>query len=189
MSWYFLPHRSAKQSLGVTRPRILKWYCPFADQRFFPSGHRYCINVYTGCSHKCEYCYADSYEPDEAGCKKDFERGLLKDLADLDAYDVPAAPVHMSNSTDPFQPLELKVGQTKFALQQILKYRHRFTSVVLLTKNPAVAAKPEYQDILRNLIDLPVNHPAKSKFENANSPIQWAIDIKNSGGKVRSICI
>lgn len=170
LAWYFLPHKSSKKTLGVTRPRILKWYCPFADQRIFPSGHRYCINVYTGCSHNCQYCYADSYEPDEANCKKDFERGLLRDLADLETYDVPPAPVHLSNSTDPFQPLESKVGQTKFALQQIVEYRHRFASTVLLTKNPAIATQPEYLEILLALINLPSNHPAKARFEHANLP-------------------
>lgn len=45
---YFLPHSSKKDVLEVTRPRVVKWYCPFADQREFPSGHghRYFINVY-----------------------------------------------------------------------------------------------------------------------------------------------
>jgi hypothetical protein len=46
---YFLPHASEKDVLEVTLPRVIKWYCPFADQREFPSGHRYSINVYTGC--------------------------------------------------------------------------------------------------------------------------------------------
>jgi hypothetical protein len=37
---YFLPHKSQKEILGVTRPRVVKWYCPFADQKDFPTGHR-----------------------------------------------------------------------------------------------------------------------------------------------------
>jgi len=28
---YFLPHKSQKEILGVTRPRVIKWYCPFAQ--------------------------------------------------------------------------------------------------------------------------------------------------------------
>ena len=42
---YFLPHNSQKPVLGPTRPRVVKWYCPFAAQCDFPSGQRYCINV------------------------------------------------------------------------------------------------------------------------------------------------
>ena len=75
LALYFLPHGSKKDLLEVTRPRVLKWYCPFADQRTFPSGHRYCINVYTGCEHQCEYCYAAGYVAGEARCKSTFSGG------------------------------------------------------------------------------------------------------------------
>lgn len=170
LALYFLPHRSSKPIIGVTRPRILKWYCPFADQKQFPSGHRYCINVYVGCGHGCEYCYAAGYEPDEANCKKNFERDLLRDLEDLDKYHVPPAPVHLSNSTDPFQQLEKQSGQTLFALKQIQRCRRRFTSVVLLTKNPSIPANPQYLEILQQLNSLPHDHPGKQQFEKKNLP-------------------
>jgi len=170
LAWYFLPRRSNKSVVGVTRPRILKWYCPFADQKEFPTGHRYCINVYTGCDHACIYCYAASYEPDQANLKKNFERGLLRDMEDLDKYNVPPAPVHMSNSTDAFQPLEAHLCQTLFALKQILYYRHCFTSVVLLTKNPTIAAQPKYLEILQQLTSLPSDHPRKAQFDKQNIP-------------------
>ncbi len=170
LAWYFLPHRSGKPVVGVTRPRILKWYCPFADQQQFSSGHRYCINVYVGCGHGCEYCYAAGYEPDEPNCKKNFERHLLRDLEDLDNYNVPPAPVHLSNSTDPFQVLEKQTWQTLFTLKQILRCRRRFTSVVLLTKNPSIPAEPQYLEILQQLSSLPDDHPSKQPFEQKNLP-------------------
>jgi len=170
LAMYFLPHRSAKPVLGPTRPRVIKWYCPFADQAIFPSGHRYCVNVYTGCSHKCEYCYAAAYEPSQPGCKKDFERQLRRDLDDLDAFDVPPAPVHLSNSTDAFQPLEAKVGQTGVVLENLARHRHRFTTVTLLTKNPLLAAQPEYIKRLRALATLPDDHPRRRQFVDAKLP-------------------
>ncbi|MCL2118121.1 MAG: hypothetical protein FWH27_06795 [Planctomycetaceae bacterium] len=49
------------QPNSVTRPRVVKWYCPFADQAVFPSGVRDSINVYCGCEHGCHYCYVQGY--------------------------------------------------------------------------------------------------------------------------------
>ncbi|MBL7215941.1 MAG: hypothetical protein ISS71_09715 [Phycisphaerae bacterium] len=162
LALYFLPHRSAKPVLGPTRPRILKWYCPFACQKVFASGHRYCINVYTGCEHQCVYCYAAGYEPENANPKKSFEKLLCKDMEDLETFDVPPAPVHLSNSTDPFQPMEERFGHTKFALEQILQYRHRFTTVTVLTKNPLRAVQSDYVELFRKLAAAPAGqngHP------------------------------
>jgi DNA repair photolyase len=151
LAMYFLPHGSRKPLLCPTRPRIIKWYCPFASQQQFPSGHRYCINVYTGCSHACEYCYAAAYEPPTPDVKRDFARLLEKDLSDIENFDVPPAPVHLSNSTDPFQPLEETAGHTRLALRRILDHRGRFTSVVILTKNPKLAIELGCSDVFLKL--------------------------------------
>ena len=127
---YFLPHKSSKESLAPTRPRLIKWYCPFAGQATFPSGHRYCINTYTGCSHRCRYCYAAGYEPDEAGPKREFASLLAKDLA----------------------------------------HRRRFTTVTILTKNPGLAASPEYARLLAALGTAGGDHPAAAKWRTASAP-------------------
>jgi DNA repair photolyase len=167
---YFLPHKSQKEMLGVTRPRVVKWYCPFANQRDFPSGHRYCINVYAGCSHECKYCYAQGYEPDQARCKDDFKKKLLKDLSEIEEFNLPAAPVHLSNSTDPLQPIERQQKLTLYTLQQLLRYRQYFTSVVILTKNPSILLEPEYMAVLKKLVKLPEGHSHKSFFGNNFEP-------------------
>ncbi len=167
---YFLPHKSNKPIIGVTRPGVVKWYCPFADQKEFPSGHRYCINVYAGCSHGCKYCYAQGYEPNQAVCKNNFKKKLLKDLADIEEFNLPPAPVHLSNSTDAFQPLELRQKFALYTLQQLRQYRRYFTSVTILTKNPAALAEPEYLDALKGLLSLPAGHPRKDLFSDKAIP-------------------
>jgi DNA repair photolyase len=166
---YFLPHRSTRALLKPTRPRILKWYCPFADQETFPSGHRYCINVYTGCSHNCEYCYA-TYEPRAANAKQEFRKKLLRDIEDLEHFGVPPAPVHLSNSTDPFQPLEVKRQDTRFALERIRDSRMRFTTVTILTKNPTLAAEIGCLSLLKSLSELPREHTAYGKLGPGHLP-------------------
>jgi len=170
LAWYFLPHKSNKQVIGVTRPRVVKWFCPFADQKQFPSGHRYCINVYVGCSHRCKYCYAQSYEPNQAKCKDNFKTRLLKDLAEIEEFDLPAAPLHLSNSTDAFQPLELRQRLALYTLQQLRQYRRYFTSITILTKNPAVLAEPQYLKALKSLASLPIDHPRKDLFSGKTIP-------------------
>jgi len=170
LALYFLPHRSSRDVLTPTRPRVIKWYCPFAGQKVFPSGHRYCINIYTGCVHGCVYCYAMSYSPDHASCKHNFAHMVQQDAEDLERFDVPPAPVHLSNSTDPFQPLESIHHHAQFALQQILAYRHRFTTVTILTKNPLLAAQPPYVDLLEQLRELPRDHVRYTQFAATNQP-------------------
>ena len=175
---YFLPHKSQKDILSVTRPRVVKWYCPFADQKDFPSGHRYCINVYAGCSHKCKYCYAQGYEPNEAKCKDDFKNKLLKDLSEIEEFGLPPVPVHLSNSTDPLQPLEQQQKLTLYTLEHLLRYRRYFTSVVILTKNPSILLQPEYIAVLKDLSELSEEHPRKNFFdENSIPPLRVEVSI------------
>jgi DNA repair photolyase len=167
---YFLPHASEKELLEVTRPRVIKWYCPFADQREFPSGHRYCINVYTGCQHECQYCYATGYITAEPNCKNRFRHELCKDLEALEACDVPPAPVHLSNSTDPLQPLEQQHRHTLFVLERLAEHRKRFTTVTLLTKNPAVLMDDRYVQVLHRLSELPPDHTRRPWFDAHGCP-------------------
>lgn len=167
---YFLPHGSEKDVLEVTRPRVIKWYCPFADQREFPSGHRYCINVYIGCEHQCEYCYATGYIAAEPNCKNRFRQDLCKDLEAMEVCNVPPAPVHLSNSTDPLQPLEREHRHTLFVLEKLAEHRNRFTTVTLLTKNPAMLMDDRYAHALHRLNELPLDHPRRPWFDAQRCP-------------------
>jgi DNA repair photolyase len=170
LALYFLPHNSAKPFLEPTRPRVIKWYCPFACQSSFPSGPRYCINVFTGCAHKCAYCYAMSYSTTEPSGKRLFEQMIDRDIYDMERFDVPPVPVHLSNSTDPFQPLEASSGHAKYALTQILLHRKRFSSVRILTKNPLLPVALGYLDLFSKLVDLSPDHPASPTLRRSWFP-------------------
>ena len=100
-------------------------------------------------------------------CPRNFN---LKDLDALDAYDVPSAPVHISNSTDPLQPLELEHRHALYTLEKLAQRRHRFTTVTVLTKNPAILAEQEYIRVLRKLNQLPTDHPHRAWFEENGHP-------------------
>ncbi|MGL6194681.1 MAG: radical SAM protein [Thermoguttaceae bacterium] len=175
---YFLPHSSQKETLSITRPRVIKWYCPFADQALFPSGVRYCINVYTGCEHGCNYCYVQGYSGVKttdavAKCKDKFRRLLIKDLADIENYDVPCTPLHLSNSTDAFGPIENEFHNSLFTLEKILDFRHRFSTITILTKNPNCLLQPKYLNLLLALCEISESHPHYKFFQKYNLPPLW----------------
>ncbi len=71
----------------------------------------------------------------------------------LERFNVPPAPVHLSNSTDPFQTLEKDYGHTKLALEKILKHKKRVTTVTILTKNPLLAAQSGYIELFKALLE------------------------------------
>ena len=95
---------------------------------------------------------------------------IRKDMEDLERFNVPPAPVHMSNSTDLFQALEERNGQAKFALEQILSHRHRFNTVTILTKNPLLPVRLGYGELLRRLGELPSDHPQYERFRQTGQP-------------------
>jgi DNA repair photolyase len=92
------------------------------------------LNPYTGCPHGCLYCYASSYIPRFAECRLKVD--LLKCLAREAAKVKPGTLVALSNSSDPYPPLEKKLRLTRGCLQ-ILKERGLCVQVV--TKSHLVA--------------------------------------------------
>ena len=136
------------------KKRVINLYDPMANrQHKFPDGLRWCANIYVGCYHNCGYCYVNGYSQNNVGIsphpKKDFCNKALKDISDLKDFGVPAAPLHMSNSTDPLQAeLEENHQHTLFALKTALSLRDLFTSIVILTKNPEILLNDEYLQVI-----------------------------------------
>lgn len=135
------------------RNHIISLYDPFASRKDFPAGRRWCVNVYVGCAFYCKYCYIISYIKDayHPRVKKDFRILLQKDLEELNKLDIHPAPIHISNSTEPLQPLEKVHRNTLFLLQQLQKHHKRFSTITLLTKNPALLCSSEYMEVIRTL--------------------------------------
>ena len=92
------------------------------------------LNPYTGCPHGCIYCYASSYIPRFQECrpKVDLLRRLEKESAKIE----PDTLVAMSNSSDPYPPMEKELRLSRGCLQ-ILKRRDCRVQVV--TKSDFVA--------------------------------------------------
>jgi len=76
---------------------------------------KYTLNPYTGCQHKCIYCYASSYIPNffKIRIKPNILSKVKKDIPYLDKK----LHVSISNSSDPYPPIEKDYKITR----QILK--------------------------------------------------------------------
>ncbi len=94
---------------------------------------KYSFSPYTGCSHRCLYCYATSYiRAQESVPKKDLLHRLLRDLKKVDR----GLPISMANSSDPYPPIEASLGLTRRCLEVLLP---RGLKVMIITKSNAVA--------------------------------------------------
>ena len=92
--------------------------------------------------------------------------------------------MHLSNSTDAFQPLELQQRLALYTLKQLQQYRRYFTSITILTKNPAVLAEPQYLRALKSLGTLPADHRRKDLFNSKAIPalrVEVSLAFANEG--------
>ena len=111
------------------------------------------LNPYRGCEHGCIYCYArptHEYLGFSAGL--DFESKIMVKTSapellrvELESPRWQPQTLVMSGVTDPYQPIERKLGITRGCLQVLAKFRN---PVAIITKNRLVTRDV---DLLRNL--------------------------------------
>jgi DNA repair photolyase len=106
-------------------------------------GFKWTINPYRGCEHGCIYCYArPDHERLGMSCGLDFETQIFakpeapalleKELARPSWH---GEPIVMAGVTDPYQPIERKLGITRGCLQVLARCRQ---PVSFVTKNRLV---------------------------------------------------
>ena len=101
------------------------------------------LNPYRGCEHGCAYCYArPTHEYLGLSAGLDFERVILvkRDAARLVEERLRSRSwrptvLAMSGVTDPYQPVERKLGITRACLEVLARFRN---PVGLITKNALV---------------------------------------------------
>lgn len=89
------------------------------------------VNPYRGCQHACAYCYArPTHEYLGLGAGTDFETRLFAKARAGEllaaAFAAPSwdgSPLALSGVTDPYQPIEAKLGLTRACLQVCLSHR------------------------------------------------------------------
>lgn len=111
---------------------VLNLFDPWRG-KFCSCPMKYSLSPYTGCSHKCLYCYITSYIPKgfEVRVKRNFLHKLSLDIkrADKSFY------ISMANSSDPYPLLEEKMNLTRSALKLLLENDFK---VLIITKSSLV---------------------------------------------------
>ena len=95
------------------------------------------INPYRGCEHGCVYCYArPSHQYMNLSAGLDFETKLFykTDAAmhlreELNRRGYQPSPINLGANTDPYQPLERKLGVTRSILEVLAESHHPVTIV------------------------------------------------------------
>ncbi len=123
---------------------------------------KYSLNPYTGCAHRCAYCYA-TYIPNfyTVREKKDLPRKLEKDLTLL--CETEKSPlISMSNSSDPYPPLERKRELTRKCLEIFKNFDAR---ILIITKSDIVTRDVKLLSELKCAVAISVTGFSSSVFE------------------------
>jgi DNA repair photolyase len=105
----------------------------------FMSAYDFTLNPYSGCSFGCTYCYAASFVADNAARSEwgrwvEVKRNALQKL-DRMRTPLEGARIYMSSVTDPYQPIERKLGLVRSLLERLVERQPR---LVVQTRSPLV---------------------------------------------------
>lgn len=106
---------------------VIREFDPW-DSRMCTCPKKYSLNPYTGCGHRCIYCYS-TYIPNfyEARRKKDLLKKVEKDLQNIPENSL----ISISNSSDPYLPIDKQFKDTRACLELL---KERDMKVLIVTK-------------------------------------------------------
>ncbi len=125
---------------------------------------KYSFNPYTGCAHKCVYCYA-TYIPRFFQLRKK-ERLLPRLEKDLRRIDL-SLPVSMSNSSDPYPPVEKKEKLTRNCIKLMKDYG---VKLLVVTKSNLVARDARLLSEMKCCVSVTVTGFRYAKLLEPNAP-------------------
>jgi len=124
------------------------------------------LNPYTGCDHRCVYCYASSYIPHFSDCrpKKDLTSRLRREAAKLKGE-----IVSISNSSDPYPVLEAETSLTRRCLEVLSKQNCR---IQIITKSNLVIRDVDLLKKARSMVafSITTDDDETSKIIEPNAP-------------------
>jgi len=101
----------------------------------------YTLNPYSGCTFGCSYCYAAAFVRDQERRERwgqwvRVKENALELLRKQRRKPLDGVAIYLSSVTDPYQPIERKLGLTRAILEELVTY-HR-VRLVVQTRSPLV---------------------------------------------------
>ncbi len=158
--------------------RVLTPFDPWKS-RLCTCPPKYSFNPYTGCAHNCLYCYA-TYIPRfwELREKKGLFHRLEKELTGLPSDTL----ISMSNSSDPYPPVEKERRITRECLGIMREYD---TKLLVVTKSDIVARDADILAEMRAAVAITITGESAEKLERNAPPTEKRIralkELKNAG--------
>ncbi|MCK5392856.1 MAG: radical SAM protein [Candidatus Omnitrophica bacterium] len=149
---------------------------------------KYSLSPYTGCSHNCLYCYASSYIRDfsKPREKKDFLNKLQREIKKIPENSI----IAISNSSDPYIPLEKKLKITRQLLEILTSYKLKIN---LITKSSLILSDLDLLKTFKSLVVsislTTLNEQLSKKLEpNVSSPHERLLAIKKISYYLPVVC-
>ncbi len=108
------------------------------------------FNPYTGCDHACVYCYASSYIPKFSDCRT--KKNLISKLK-IEAIKLKGEVISISNSSDPYPNLEVKMGLMRQCLE-ILSQNN--CKIQIITKSNIVTRDTDLLEKTTSMVSLTI---------------------------------
>jgi len=142
---------------------------------------KYSLNPYTGCPHQCLYCYSSSYIPRFFECrvKKDLLKHVRRDCEKLPEN----ALISMSNTSDPYPPVEKEYELTRRCLEIFREYDFR---VLVITKGDVILRDVDLLSDMRSAVTITVTTLKYDEILERGAPralrrIEVLKELKDSG--------
>ncbi|MEM3789233.1 MAG: radical SAM protein [Candidatus Bathyarchaeia archaeon] len=110
---------------------LLTWFDPWRSS-LCTCPPKLTFNPYTGCDHKCLYCYASSYIPRFYDCRP--KKDLLPQL-EREAAKLKGELISIANSSDPYPTIEAEKSLTRRCLKILVRHECR---IQIITKSDIV---------------------------------------------------
>ncbi len=123
---------------------------------------KYSLNPYTGCGHRCLYCYATSFIKNFylPRIKKNFLKVIEKEIFKIPKNSI----ISLSNSSDPYQPLEKKYHFTRKFLEMLIGTSHK---VLIITKSNLILKDLDILKKLKCVVSITIT---SKKFDSILEP-------------------